>query len=358
MMITGMTSGRTHVRAGRRRASGSVAACIGVVAVAVLAGLMMETEAASKTVLRLGHVNATTQPMHLGAVRFGELVKDRTKGAIEIEVYPAGQLGGVGELFQSMTLGTLDMVSGLHAGVALDSVRDFAVLDAGYLVDSYAQFRNVATSEFFDGLRGQLIRQAGVRVLAVTILGTLHLTANKRVYRPSDLTGLKLRSLPSKILMQTTRGLGGTPTPVAFQELYGALQLGIVDGQTNPIPTIWQMKFHEVQKYLMLTAHQRMFLMMMINEKRFQALRKEHQTAILEAAKEAAGYQDGLILEQERSLVPQLTKAGMTIIGPQEGLDIAAFETRVRQFMRDFEAQGGWRIGLYDEVRRLARGQN
>ncbi len=312
---------------------------------------------AAERVLKLGHVNSATQPSHLAAVRFAELVRERTNGEIVIEVFPAGQLGNVGELIQSVSLGTLDLTAGLHAGVAADFVKDFGVLNAGYLVDDYEQFRRVAESEFYQNLREEFIREGGIRILAVTLLGTLHVTANRPILDPDDMQGVKLRSLGDPVLMANTRGLGAVPTPMAFGELYGGLQTGIVDGQSNPIPTVSAMKFYEVQSHLILTGHQMMFNQTMINEGVYQSLPAEYQKIILEAAEEAASYNDQLILEQDESLRLELTSAGMTIIGSAEGLNLDAFRASMREEMLAHEAEGGWSDGLYDQVGRYARGQ-
>jgi TRAP-type transport system periplasmic protein len=131
--------------------------------------------------------------------------------------------------------------------------------------------------------------------------------------------------------METVRGMGGLPTPVALQEVMSGLMTGVIDGQENPIPTIYSMKFHDAQSHVMLTSHIRGADFWMINEAKFQSLSPEHQDLVQRLALEAIHWGDQLVIEQERELIDNLKAEGATVIGADEGLDLEAFSQRVRE---------------------------
>ena len=170
--------------------------------------------------------------------------------------------------------------------------------------------------------------------------------------KPEDLHGLKVRAVPTPILMATLEGLGARPTPMDFAEVYQSLRSGVVDGQDNAIPSIYTSKYHEVQKYLILTGHVHAFAAAVINERVYQALSPTARAAVDQAAIEAPAHGNALTLRLEAEMLGELRKAGMTVIGPEQGLDLAAFRARVReQVYPKFEAQ--WTRSLMEQVQAL-----
>src|SRR5262245_6331813 len=154
--------------------------------------------------------------------------------------------------------------------------------------------------------------------------------------------------------MATLEGLGGRPTPMDFAEVYQSLRSGIVDGQDNAVPTIYTSKYFEVQKYLILTGHIHAVAAAVINEKVYRALSPAARAAVDQAAIEAPAHGNALALRQETEMLAELRKAGMTVIGPEQGLDVDAFRARVREYVYPrFEAQ--WTRVLIEQIQALGR---
>jgi TRAP-type C4-dicarboxylate transport system substrate-binding protein len=143
--------------------------------------------------------------------------------------------------------------------------------------------------------------------------------------------------------------MGATPTPVPFPELFNALRQGVVDGQENPVNTIWHQKLYELQKYLVLTGHQLISLPLVVNNDFYESLSPEHQKIIESAAKEALDYGTQLAIKEENTQVENLRQKGMVIIGEAQGLDIAAFRKSVRQVVQErFKDRLG--TALFEEI--------
>jgi TRAP-type C4-dicarboxylate transport system substrate-binding protein len=172
--------------------------------------------------------------------------------------------------------------------------------------------------------------RTGIRILGVQYLGARHFTANRPVKKPEDLQGLKIRAVELPIFLETIRGLGALATPVALQEVLGGLKTGIIDGQENPIPTIHQLKFYEAQNHIMLTGHLLGGDFWMINDKKFQSLPPAQQEQVAKLARESILWGDELLRRQEGELLEDLKKRGMTVIGPEQGLDVQAFVEKIR----------------------------
>src|SRR5690606_6435207 len=146
---------------------------------------------------------------------------------------------------------------------------------------------------------------------------------------PADLEGLKVRAVELPLFLETVRGLGGLPTPVALPEVLSGLKTGVIDGQENPIPTIYSLKLQDAQSHLMLTGHIHGGDYWMINDNRFQSLSPEQQEMVASTAKEAIQWGDDLVRAQEQEYLEKLKAEGMTVIGAEEGLDLEAFTRSV-----------------------------
>lgn len=308
--------------------------------------------AANTKTIKLAHVNNPTQPIHLTCVKLAELVAKETNNRIQIKVFPASQLGSNPEIFQGVKMGTIEMGVVPPPGLA-DIVPGYAIFDAGYIFRDVQHFKNVSESAIANDLNKDMISKGGIRVLGFELLGTRHLTTSKKpIYKPEDLNGLKIRSVEFPIYVAVANGMGGTATPVAFQELFGALQSGIVDGQENPIPSIWSSKLYEVQKYLMLTGHIMAGLTISINERVYQGLSAKDRAIIEKATKQAIEYGEEILLKEEQNQLNELQKKGMVVIGPKEGLQVEAFRKRViNSVLPNFEQK--WGKGLYEKIQEV-----
>jgi len=194
------------------------------------------------------------EPYHTEAVWAAAQIQQRTSGRWNIEVFAASALGNEPQINQGLTLGTVDMI---YTGVAFAgaSFRPIAVSHAPYALRDYAHFQAYRASELHREMIAGYDRQTNHHAVALTYYGDRMVTANRSIMQPSDMRGLKLRVPQAPSFLMFVRAVGANATPIAFAEVYLALQNGTVDGQENPLPTIQAKKFHEVQSHISLTGH-------------------------------------------------------------------------------------------------------
>jgi len=265
--------------------------------------------------LKFAHGGSLEHQYQIGAEYFKKLVEERSNGEIKVNIFPQGQLGGSErELLEGVRMGTIEIVS-IAAGGALPSfVPEFQVLGIPYLFQSREQVYAVLDGEVGDEL-GALMLGKGFQNLAFWEVGFRNFTNNIRpIEKPEDIKGLKIRVQESKSWMEFIKMLGGIPTPISFGELYSALQQKVVDGQENPIATIYSMKYYEVQKYLTLDGHTYEAAAIIANPKWFSSLSEEHQKIIKDAARDAATYQREKLFEMDQERLDFIRKAGVEIV--------------------------------------------
>jgi tripartite ATP-independent transporter DctP family solute receptor len=319
----------------------------------VITGLMTLQPALAATTLRLGHQNAPTSSLHLSAMKFAELVDERTGGEVTVEVFPSGQLGGLNDLWTGVKIGTVDIAATLPATVAVDLVPSVAIFDSPYMFTSVAHFERVWTGDIGEEITDELAQKAGVRLLSMETFGSRQLTAKRAILKPEDLAGMKIRSVTLPTFIATIEALGATPTPMDYAEVYQGLLSGVIDGQENPPSSIFTARFQEVQSHLMMTSHMLGINTTMMNEGVFQRLSPEHQQIVVEAAREAGLYGNQVAGQQQEELLVKLAEGGMTIIDTEQGLDLEAFRTRVREQALP-KISANWPEGLIGRVQALA----
>lgn len=326
-----------------------------LVATALSVILAFPWSAEATVTLRFAHNNNPGHPIHEAAVRFAEVVNARSNGEVQVTVFPSSQLGRMNETWTGVKVGAIAIGGGTPLGTLADVVPELSLFDAPYMFRDLEHFRRVSSGPIGQGLGRKLVEKGGVRILYFQYFGVRHLTTtNTPVRKPEDMKGLKIRAVPTPILMATLEGLGARPTPMDFAEVYQSLRSGIVDGQDNPVASIYTAKFYEVQKYLVLTGHIHAVAAAVINEKVYQALSPVGRAAVEQGAIEAPAHGNALALRQESEMLAELRKAGMTVIGPEQGLDIEAFRARVREYVYPrFAAQ--WTKSLMEEVETAAK---
>lgn len=296
--------------------------------------------------LKLGHSVSDQHPYHLGAQRFKEMVEKETKGAIEIALFPNNQLGtGERDLLEGLQLGTVDLYVG-STGPMGGFEKKFMLFDFPFLFKNKEQAYSVLDGEIGQYVMG-LLDKIGIKGLAWYENGFRHFTNSKRpVNTPEDVKGLKLRTMENKIHMALWRAMGADPTPMAWGEVFTALQQGTVDGQENPIPIIYVQKINEVQKHLAITGHVFSPAMIAVAKAKFDALPKEHQDIIMKAAKESALYQREQITKMENEQVQKLKDLGMLVTMP----DVAAFREATKSVYDEFRGELGDDAKLLDKI--------
>ncbi len=291
---------------------------------ALVTGLLlahMPASAQQPITLRLGHNNAVTHPVNLATEDFAKRVRERSNGQLQIQVYPAAQLGDERQLGEAIQVGTVDIMYG-QTSMLGRFVPEFNGLEGGYLFRDKEHMFKVMQGPIGKELNEKMIKGLNVRILTYSFAGERHLTTTKKqVNAPADLKGLLLRVPQIESSIATWQALGASTVGIAFNETYMGLKMGVAEGQENPIASIYAMKFHEVQKYLMFTSHVIACGIWSISERKFQSLPPNLQQILLEEAPKSAALKDQLFVKQEQEFLPELKKT-MTFVD----VDKAAFQ--------------------------------
>ena len=216
--------------------------------------LALSLPAAAQTKLKWAHVYEVAEPYHTEALWAADEIKKRTNGKYEIQVFPASQLGNENQINEGLGLGTVDMI---YTGVAFAGSihKPIAITNAPYTLRDFEHWKAYRDSKLFRDMAKGYEDKTRHKVVALNYYGQRHLTANKAITKPEDMKGMKLRVPPAPLYLMFTKSVGANATPIAFAEVYLALQQGTVDGQENPLPTILAKKFYEVQSHIMLSGH-------------------------------------------------------------------------------------------------------
>ncbi|KHL19349.1 tripartite ATP-independent transporter DctP family solute receptor [Mumia flava] len=280
-----------------------------------------------------------------GAMVVQETLADGDSG-VEIEVFSNSQLGPDAERFTSVASGDIDIdIQGSSAISA--SFEEIGAMDAAYaFADADELFTFVDTDEF-DAMAERLLEETGVRVLDVWYFGMRQFTANQPIRTPDDFDGLRMRFPDSPQYLMNAEALGAEATPVAFEEVFLALQQGTIDGQENPVPTIQDMNFTEVQSHVSLTGHQVGSVMAIISEESWQSLSSDQQEAVQAAISDAREGDRQCVEEAENDILAEWEESGtMTVV---DDVDLDTFSEQAETFFN--ENYEGAQLELYQAIR-------
>ena len=269
-------------------------------------------------VLKIGVSTADTDPRNIAANSFAKEIEEKTNGAVKAEVYPAGQLGGDGQLVESMVMdaGTVDIVI-TDASNFGTVVPDMNISGLPFLFDGFDAAWAFMDGEVEAAAEAELL-EVGIRVLAHYDNGFRCVTNSKGpVETPDDMKGMLIRTPENQVIMATMSALGANPQPLAFSELYQALQQKTYDAQENPIPVIYNNKLYEVQEYLSVTNHIYSGMCFAIAESTWNKLTAEQQEIVAAAALASGDYDREMNRQQTEDLVANLEEAGMKINYPE-----------------------------------------
>ena len=269
-------------------------------------------------VLKIGVSTADTDPRNIAAKSFADEIEEKTNGAVKAEVYPAGQLGGDGQLVESMVMdaGTVDIVI-TDASNFGTVVPDMNISGLPFLFDGFDAAWAFMDGEVEAAAEAELL-EVGIRVLAHYDNGFRCVTNSKGpVETPDDMKGMLIRTPENQVIMATMSALGANPQPLAFSELYQALQQKTYDAQENPIPVIYNNKLYEVQEYLSVTNHIYSGMCFAIAESTWNKLTAEQQEIVAAAALASGDYDREMNRQQTEDLVANLEEAGMKINYPE-----------------------------------------
>jgi tripartite ATP-independent transporter DctP family solute receptor len=307
------------------------------------AAMLMAGVAQAQVKLRYAHVGVANAPQTLYADEVARLVKERTQGRVEIQVFANSQLGGVGEMVDGIKSGAIAM--GHHDFASLGKILpNTAVFNAPFIYRDAAHALRATDSRNSDALKvinQQLVDKGGMRIVGSFFQGTRHLTSKEKVLTPADMKGKKYRGVPVKLWSSMLTGMGAVATPVEVSELATALATGLVVGQENPLPNIFNLKLYEVQKFVMLTGHMQSVLSVFVNERIWQRIpagdRKIMEDTMYEVGQKTLQW-DNETFERYRK---DLEAKGMTFVTDKDGLDLGAFRKAVNdQVVKDFPEWG------------------
>ena len=320
----------------------------------VIGGLLLLGRAQAQSehrVIKLGHGLNPVHPVHLGMVYMADRVREKSGGALTVEIYPSGQLGSERECLELLQVGSLGMTK-VSAAVMEAFAPTYKVYNLPYLFESDSHRDAVLQGPIgkrilLDGesfwLRGLCYYDAGFRSFY---------TVNKPIRTPDDLKGLKIRTQESQTAFALVKAMGGSPTPISWGELYTALQQGVVDGAENNPPSLKSSRHYEVCKFCTINEHTSVPDVLLISTKVWESLTPQHQKWLQEAADESAIHQAKLWKQDTEDAMKLFRENGVEIITP----DKSAFMEKVKdldQLFRDEPVV----LGLIRDIRAAKGGK-
>jgi len=317
-------------------------------AASVAAVLAIVGPAAAQQKLKFAHVYEVGEPYHTEVLKAADTIKQRTQGKYEIQVFPASALGNEQQINQALPLGTIDII---YTGTAFAgaSYKPIAIGNAPYMFRDFDHWQKYSKSDLFKELAEGYGKATGHKVVALTYYGARHTTANKAINSPADMAGMKLRVPQAPLFLMFTKSVGANATPIAFAEVYLALQNKTVDGQENPLPTIQAKKFYEVQTHINLTGHIFEALVTVIGSPLWKKLSDAEKKVFEEEFLAAADRASGIIRKSEQELPEWFKKQGKTVVQP----DTAAFIKAAQPLHNDAAAGAGWTKEQYDRLQAI-----
>ena len=290
-------------------------------------------------------------PDHAAVDKFKEMIESRSKGRIKVPIFPGGQLGGERENLEQLRQGEVALTQ-FGETVVLVNAPEYSPFAVPFV------FPNVDTVfKFLGGPIGNQIKKVcltkgKVHILGMQRRGSRMLTAKKEVKVPDDLKGVKMR-LPDTApeWIAVWKEMGVIPTAVAWPEVFGALQTGVVEAQENPLYLIYTTKLYEVQSHVMLTAHLHSLFYWTMSDKVLSSLPKDLKEMVLQTVDEAARYGDKLAKEQEEDFQKKLSAAGMKIVK----VDTKPFVVKAQPAVDRIRQK--WAPGVYEEVNKILSGK-
>lgn len=289
---------------------------ISFVLILILSGCQNSTEkinGSEEKTIRLAHTGSDTHQYNIASQKFKKLVEEKSDGKMKVNVYGDGSLGNEDELVDQTMTGTIQMTTVAADSSLSNTMPEMNLFGIPYLFDSK---KDVYTK--LDGKPGkdllELAKKKDMKGLGYWEVGFRHFTNKKREIKyPEDMENLKLRVQSAKVWNEHLKTLNAIPTPISFSELYSALDQGVVDGQENPLPTIYSQKLFEVQKYISLTNHTYTPAVVLMNDDYYNQLTKKEKQIVNESIVESTDYQRQYIAKQEKKIKKQLKDEGMII---------------------------------------------
>lgn len=286
-------------------------------------------------VFQAGHVLTEDSGYHQGLLKWAELISERTNGHVVIEVYPNSTLGNERDMIEAVQMGMLDITIPNHAPMA-NFTDAFSVFDLPFLFASRDEAYAVCDSDFGQGILNSL---SDVNIIGISMWenGMRYLANNRTdVVRPSDLAGLKIRTMENTIHMASFSAWGADPTPMGFGEVYTSLSQGTIDGCEIPLETIYQNKIYEVANHITMTGHFYCVAPLIMSVNAWNKLTAEEQQIVIDAANEVKPYERQLIQDADDAYYDLMKDEGVIFI---DSIDASEWSAAAQSVYDGFEQQ-------------------
>lgn len=299
----------------------------------IILGSCVEKE--QSKILYLAHTLPQTHPVHKGIVEFQKALEKKSEGAIKIKIFPDGQLGSEREVLELLQIGSV-AITKVSAATLSNFVPEYHVLGIPYLFrDKQHQF------DVLEGDIGKSILEKGskfwLRGLCYYDAGSRSFyTSNKAIRTPEDLNGLKIRVMNNQMAINMVNALGGSATPMAYGELYTAIQQGVVDGAENNPPSFVSSNHYEISKYYILDQHSSVPDVLLIGTKQWEKLSEQEKQWVQESADESAQAQKQFWAESVEECMKIVKEAGVEVIIPEKSLFADKTESVVETFKKEY----------------------
>ncbi len=302
-------------------------------------------------VLRVGYGNNPGEPFDLGCHKWKELIEERSGGKFKIELYPSSQLGSKDDVMDQMVAG--EPVCTLTDGAFFydRGVKDMGIVFGPFLFDNWDQAFKLNASQWYQDQSKLVEENAHLKIIGADWkYGARHTLTTKPINKVEDFKGMKIRVPTNNIQVKGFEVLGATPTPMALGEVYTSLQQGTIDGVENPLAVLYNGKFHEVAKYLLLDGHVFNITNLVVGTDFYNSLTPEQQKLLVETCHEAGLYQNKIVEDSEADILAKFKAEGVTIVDPSPEFKKALVETSKKFYsLPDFK---DWTPGLYDTVKK------
>ncbi|MCB1510525.1 MAG: TRAP transporter substrate-binding protein [Hyphomicrobiaceae bacterium] len=316
----------------------------------ILAAGLLATAASAQTVIKLGHVGDVDGHYDRAAKEYAKRVKEKSGGKVEVQVFPASQLGNDKDMLQKLKLGQIDMF--VPSSIMSSVSPEFGVFEMPYIIADRAHIARV-WAKLGDSVFRPAAAKKGVKILAFWENGFRHVTNNVRpIVKPDDLKGIKLRTPRGEWRVRMFKAYGANPSPMAFSEVFTALKTGVMDGQENPLINAWITKFYEVQKYISLTGHVYTPAYLVASPSKFGRLPADVQKLLADTARELEPVSRKISEDFDNSLLDKLKAKGVKVNAADKDAFVAASKSIYDEYST--KVKGG--AALVKELQALRKG--
>jgi len=312
------------------------------VAAAGLLGWGAPAADAKPVTIKVAYENNPGEPIDKAMHYWKDLLAERSKGEITLDLYPSSQLGSKKDVTEQAMMG-LNIITLSDVGFLVDFDPDLGILFGPYLTDDPQKLFKIYESDWFKKKDAEL-RKKGIHIVMSNYLyGVRQILAKKPINTPDDMKGMKIRVPNNVMQIKAIEAMGATPTPMPLGEVYPALTQGLIDGVENPISVLYGQKLHEQAKYLSMVGYITNTSLWLGGEAFFETLPPEQVKMIHETAFETGLYSQKIVTELDNQMIGKMKEAGVTVIYP----DIKPFKEKAKAVYTQFPK---WTPGLYDQI--------